>query len=182
MQIETARLLLREFKRTDWEDVHQYCKDPEVYKYMEWGPNSVEDTMNFVDSTLQSQRSKPRHTYELAVILKESGDFIGGCGLRVHYADVQQGDIGYCYNRKYWRNGYGAEACGALLKMGFTDLKLHRIHATCDAENAGSAAVLKKSGMRQEAHFLQDKLVKGRWRDTLLFAILRDEWERRQKT
>jgi RimJ/RimL family protein N-acetyltransferase len=177
MQLETDRLILRDFKATDWKDVHEYAIDPDVVKFMEWGPNTVEQTQFFVDVAIEKQREKPRQTFEFAVVLKESAKLIGAAGLRVNAGNDRCADIGYCYNQKYWRKGYSTEACLRLMKMGFDELELHRIYATCDLENIGSAGVLKKCGMRQEAHFVQDKNIKGRWRDTLLFAILDEEWD-----
>lgn len=179
MQLETSRLVLRDFKATDWKAVHEYAVDPEVVKFMLWGPNTVEETQFFVDMALEKQRDKPRRTYEFAVTLKDGGTLIGAAGLRVNPDEPLVADVGYCYNRKYWRQGYSTEACLRLLEFGFAELGLHRIWATCDSENLGSAGVLAKCGMRQEAHFVQDQQIKGHWRDTLLFAILQEEFERR---
>lgn len=178
--IETKNLLLRDFKQTDWKDVHQYSIDPEVVKFMEWGPNTSDQTLAFIDRVLDAQRLKPRMTYEFAVVLREEDKLIGAAGIRVSSFEPRQADLGYCFNRNYWGRGYASESCQALLDFGFGELKLHRVWATCDAENIGSASVLKKSGMRQEAHFIKDKNIKGRWRDTFLFAILREEWEARR--
>ena len=41
---------------------------------------------------------------------------------------------------------------------------------------AGSWGVMEKLGMRREAHHRGDKLIKGEWRDSYLYAILADEW------
>jgi len=181
VEIETPRLLLRQFKKTDWKEVHEYAADPEVARFMEWGPNTVDDTVDFVDMALRHQKENPRSFFDFAVTLKDSGKLIGACGFRLHPVLVEQAEIGYTYNRNYWRQGYGSEACTAMIEVGFSKLDLHRMFATCDANNAGSAGVLRKCGMRQEGHFVQDKKIKDKWRDTLLFAILRSEWEQRAK-
>lgn len=175
MQIETDRLLLREFKASDWKSVHEYAQDPEVAQFMTWGPNTEKDTLNFIDTRLQLMREKPRKAYDFATTLKSSGKLIGSCGLNLVSPD--EGVIGYCFNRNYWRQGYGTEACKALIGLGFSKLNLHRIYALCDVENVGSAGVMRKSGMRKEGHFLQNARWKGRWRDTFLYAILQDEWK-----
>jgi RimJ/RimL family protein N-acetyltransferase len=176
MIIETTRLRLRDFKKTDWRDVQDYARDPDVSRFMVWGPNTAEQTVEFVESTLEMQRQKPRLSFELAAILKDSNQFIGAAGIRILPGEPEQAAIGYVYNKKFWGQGFGTEACRALIKFGFVDLKLHRIFAICDRENMGSAGVLRKSGMRQEALFLKDRKIKGLWRDTLLFAILQSEW------
>jgi RimJ/RimL family protein N-acetyltransferase len=180
LQLETARLVLREFKRTDWKEVHQYACDPDVVTYMEWGPNTPEQTKQFISQSIENQREKPRRIYDFAVTLRDDGKLIGACGMRLLPMDNQQADFGYCYNKAFWRQGYGSEAARAILKLGFGSFGLHRMFATCDARNAGSAAVLRSCGLRQEAHFIKDKRIKGVWRDTLLFAILREEWEKTQ--
>ncbi len=181
MIIETERLILRDFQKSDWKEVHEYSIDPDVSVFMEWGPNSQEDTLKFIDNAMSGSRQKPRRLYELAVILKGEARLIGASGIRLFPNEPEQADIGYCYNKNYWGKGYATEACRALLGFGFGQLKLHRIIATCDADNYGSSRVLEKSLMRKEAHFLRDKKVKGRWRDTFLFAVLSEEWKPSEK-
>ncbi len=176
-QLETERLLLREFVKSDWKAVHEYARDPEVVKYLEWGPNSADETVAFLDGALHCQRERPRKIFEFAITLKESGKLIGACGLRLHEHLSQQADLGYCYNRAFWGQGYASEAGRAVVKFGFLSLNLHRIIATCDLQNLGSAGVLKSCGMRLEGHFIKERQVRGLWRDTLQFAILREEAE-----
>jgi RimJ/RimL family protein N-acetyltransferase len=174
--LETERLLIREFVTGDWQDVHEYAADPEVVTFLHWGPNTTyEETKSFVEGALEAQKECPRNLYDLAIVLQSQNKLIGGAGLRIIFEDVAQAELGYCFNKKFWGNGYAFEACKALIQYGFTNLGLHRIYATCDALNEGSAKVLARLGMRKEGHFLKDKKIKGRFRDTLLFAILAEE-------
>lgn len=174
--LQTERLFLREFVKSDWKAVHEYASDPEVVRFLEWGPNAPDETIAFLEGTLQCQRERPRRIYEFAITLKNGGKLIGACGLRLHDADNEQADMGYCFNRLYWRQGYASEAAKAVLGFGFEELNLNRIIATCDSFNLGSAGVLRSCGMRQEGHFIQERRVRGEWRDTLQFAILKDEF------
>lgn len=57
-----------------------------------------------------------------------------------------------------------------------SDLKLHRIWATCDINNVASAGVMEKIGMQREGHFRQDMFLRGEWRDSYLYALLEDEF------
>jgi len=178
VSIAINRIVLREFKESDWMDVHEYACDPEVSRYMEWGPNTEDETRTFIQRALGWQKEDPRRFYELAVTNADDGAVIGAAGIRMTEAPFDQADVGYCYHKKVWGQGTATEVCKALLKFGFEELDLHRIVAKCDADNVGSARVLQKSGMRQEAHFVKDLYAKGAWRDTLLFAILQEEWQR----
>ncbi|PHM74065.1 transposase [Xenorhabdus kozodoii] len=66
---------------------------------------------------------------------------------------------------------------GALIDISFEYFKYHRIYAKLDVLNVGSKKLVEKSGMRQEAHLLQNERVNGIWSDMYIYAILRDEWK-----
>lgn len=169
MLLETKRLIIREFTFEDFSAVHLYASNPEVAKYMIWGPNTEEETKAFIKRTIDMQQESSRTGYELAVILKENGQLIGGCGI---HAEGTNGEIGYCFHPDYWGYGYASEAAKALLTFGFQELKLHRIYATCRPSNIGSAKVMEKIGMKREGHLREHMLVKGEWKDSFLYSIL----------
>jgi len=175
--IQTKRLILRDFTEADWEAVHSYASDPEVVRYMNWGPNTVEDTQNFIRRAIAMQKEQPRRGYNLAVVLKSENVIIGGCGIYVSNPDNREGWIGYVFNRNFLGQGYATETAKALLDFGFEQLNLHRIFATCDPANIASARVLEKIGMQLEGHLREREWVKGKWRDSLLYAILDYEWK-----
>ncbi len=181
LPLQTERLLIRDLKESDWEAVHSYASDPEVTYYMPWEPHNSEQTTNFIQKALAMQQDQPRQNFELAVILKAQGQLIGVCGFRVSDLHNQEGWIGYCFNRHEWGQGYATEAVIALLALGFGQLSLHRIIATCDPANVASMRVLEKIGMYCEGHLRENKWVKGKWRDTLLYAILESEWRLKAK-
>jgi len=181
VNIQTTRLILREFEDEDWVAVHEYARDAEVSKYMEWGPNTEKETRNFVKGARTFRREDPRRHYELAIFHKEDKKIVGGCGLTVFDSGLHQAALGYTLHRSYWNKGIATEAALAVMRYGFEELKLHRIHATCDVLNIGSAAVMRKCGMRQEGHFLEERLIKGSWRNTYLYAILASEWRQVKK-
>jgi ribosomal-protein-alanine N-acetyltransferase len=170
--VRTDRLVLRELEEADWEPVHSYASDPEVVRYMDWGPNTEDETKKFVQRAIEAQREQPRKNYQLAIVLKDDGRLIGGCGIHVSDPNNREGWIGYCLSRHFWRHGYATETAKALLRFGFDQLSLHRIFALCEPENLASAHVLKKAGMQQEGHFRECKFRKGKWHDELLYAII----------
>jgi RimJ/RimL family protein N-acetyltransferase len=118
---------------------------------------------------------QPRTAFEVAIVLEAERRVIGGVGIRIKSEKHREGDIGYVLNRRYWSLGIITEAARAMLEYGFSELKLHRIYATCDAENAASARVMEKLGMQYEGRKRQNELVKGRWRDTVMYAILESD-------
>lgn len=172
VEIATEDLLLREFAAVDWPAVHAYAMDPEVVRYELWGPNDEEQSRSFVEGAIRASRESPRQTYELAVVLRETGALVGGAGIRIRDVDHREGDIGYVLRKDHWGRGLGTQVARALVRFGFERLDLHRIWATCEAENVASAKVLGRAGMRQEGRLRSNRLQRGVWRDTLLFAIL----------
>jgi RimJ/RimL family protein N-acetyltransferase len=177
MQINTERLLLREIDHQDTKDIQEYATDLEVIKYLTFGPNTLEDTKNFIEQCINNQKENPRRNYDLGITLPTINKLIGGCGIRVSDPRNSTGDIGYCLNRSYWGKGYATEAAIGLLGFGFKDLMLHRIYAHVDPENVASIRVLEKLGMRYEGHLRQNLLIHDEFRDTHLYAILKEEWK-----
>jgi [ribosomal protein S5]-alanine N-acetyltransferase len=177
MEIVTERLILREFVESDWEAVLAYQSTPDYLRYYEWTERTPEAVQGFVQMFLRHQQAAPRIKFQLAITLKDTHELIGNCGIRMNAPDAHQADIGYELAAEQWGKGYATEAAHAMIEYGFSVLKVHRIYAECVAENTASARVLEKLGMRLEGRLRDNDYFKGRWWDTLLYAILDYEWK-----
>lgn len=176
--LKTERLLLRELRAGDENDIHEYASDPEVVRLMIWGPNTREATQEFLARALEQQMQWPRPNVGLAIELKSEQRLIGSIELRAHEDANRTADFGYVLNRRYWGRGYMTESARAVLDIAFRRLNLHRVWATCDARNRKSYRVMEKLGMRREGLQVKNTCEKGEWRDTCLYAILEEEWLR----
>jgi ribosomal-protein-alanine N-acetyltransferase len=176
--IKTERLLLRDLTPSDQQAVHQYASDPEVVRFMDWGPNTEAETDQFIRRSILTQKENPRRNFTFAIVLKNKEKLIGSCGIHVSNPENREGWLGYCLNRNFWGNGYATETARKLVDFGFAKLDLHRLFATCDPENSASAHVLEKSGMKREGHLREHKFSKGKWRDSCIYAILEQNWKR----
>jgi RimJ/RimL family protein N-acetyltransferase len=176
MILTTERLVLRDFIESDWPAVLAYQSDPLYLRYYDWTERTPEAVREFVQMFLDHQVEVPRIKFQLAITLKETGELIGNCGLRMRSANTYEADIGYELDPRHWGQGYATEAARAIVAFGFTHFRLHRIWSWCVADNVGSAHVLEKLGMRQEGRLRENEFYKGRWWDTLMYAILEDEW------
>jgi [ribosomal protein S5]-alanine N-acetyltransferase len=175
MILTTDRLLLREFAENDWPAVLAYQSDPRYLRLYHWTERSAEDVQTFVQMFIGYQREQPRYRFQIAIVLRAEGRLIGNCGVRKKSPDALEADMGYEIAPPYWGQGYATEAARAILAFGFDELKLHRISATCLADNLASARVLEKIGMGLEGRLRENDWFKGRWWDTLLYAILEHE-------
>jgi ribosomal-protein-alanine N-acetyltransferase len=184
MQLTTDRLILREFVEADWPAVLAYQHDPRYLRYTHWIDRSPQDVKQFVQMFLSQQFAQPRTKFQLAITLKDTQRLIGNCGIRLAIPRLHQSeavnaleaDIGYELAPDQWGHGYATEAARAIIAFGFTDLKVHRISAWCIADNTASAHVLEKVGLWLEGRLRENEYFKDRWWDTLLYAILKDDW------
>lgn len=165
----TPRLTLRPLCDDDVPAVHSWAGVAGNVRYMAWGPNSPEQTREFVENAAPGK--------DFAVALTGTGAVIGSCGI---YPD-EAGDtaeVGWILHRDHHRQGYGTELARELIRYGFADLGLRRILAPCAAANYGSYRVMENAGMRREA--LHRKAFWARvdkeWIDGLVYAILAEEY------
>jgi ribosomal-protein-alanine N-acetyltransferase len=176
LPIETPRLVLRDLADGDGPAVHAYASDIGVVRHLDWGPNTAEDTAQFLAMARAARDAVPRTAYHLAIVLRATDRLIGGCRIEIRNAASGSGDIGYVLASDAWGHGYATEATRAVLGFGFHSLALHRIWATCDVDNRASARVLERIGKEREGQLRQNVRRKGEWRDSYLYAILEPEW------
>jgi RimJ/RimL family protein N-acetyltransferase len=168
--LSTVRLTLRPFRRSDWDDVHAYAADPDVVRYLDWGPNGPADTTAHLDEVVAD--SPTRLPY--AIERRTDGRVVGSAELVIDSLTHRRAQMGYVLARDAWGQGYATEAAAAVLRFGLHDAGLRRVSATCDPDNTGSARVLEKIGMAYEGRLHSFFLIRGEWRDRLLFAAVRD--------
>ncbi len=173
----TNRLALREFVEADRTAVLAYQRDERYLRYYPWDGRSPADARAFVGMFLEWQREQPRRRFQLAITLKANGALIGNCGLRRKPGKDWEADIGYELNPEHWGCGYATEAAQALVNFGFRKMGLDRISSWCIADNTASTRVLERLGFRQEGRLRRNEYFKGRWWDTLLYGLLREEWK-----
>jgi RimJ/RimL family protein N-acetyltransferase len=170
-RLETERLVLREFVADDVAAVHEYASDPEVSRFMTWGPNTFEATREFVATVIA--RPADGDEFGFAITLRDSGRLIGSVGIGIWSNEHRRGELGYVLHRAYWSQGFATEATRRIVRYGFDEMDLHRIEATCHPDNRGSVRVLEKAGFQFEGRLRGHMQARGQWRDSLLYAAIR---------
>jgi [ribosomal protein S5]-alanine N-acetyltransferase len=169
MEIHTPRLLLREYQLEDWEAVHVYNSDAEALRFEAWGPNTVVQTKAFIQACLDHAAVKSRTRIEFAVCKQDTGQLIGGCGFRIGERKKGVVTLGYTFNPQFWGNGFATEAAQAMIGLAGNLPGIHTVFATCDRENYASQKVLEKCGLEAVGMLAELEMVKGRFRDMLLY-------------
>jgi RimJ/RimL family protein N-acetyltransferase len=179
--IETPRLRLRGLTLADVDDLHAYQGRDDVATYLLHPARSREKVAEMAGE------------YAAHTRLEQDGDWIqpgieidgrirGHLYLNLHSAEQLGAEIGWSLHPDVGGRGYATEAATALLDVAFGEMGLHRVRADLDLRNTASAALARRLGMREEARHRQDvRDNTGAWSDSLVFAILEDEWAARRE-
>ena len=148
--LETERLAMRHFEPGDIDALVALYRDPEVRRYFPEGMLSDAETRAELEWYLHGHPNHP----ELglwATMLKDSGQFIGRCGLLPWTIDGQEEiEIAYMITKSYWGQGLGTEAARGIRDYAFEQLGLKRLICLIDEQNQASIRVAEKIGMTFE--------------------------------
>ncbi len=166
--ISTDRLVLRRFCAQDAAPLFELNSDAEVLRYT--GDEPFPNVAAAADFIRGYSHYRDHSFGRWAVTGRESGAFMGFCGLRssAHTGEV---DLGFRLFRKYWARGIATEAARATLKAGFEQFKLGEITGRAMRENLPSITVLQKLGMRFRELSEEKELF---W---LVYAITAEEYK-----
>lgn len=149
MIIESKRLILRNWKDEDIDDLVEGLNNINVAKWMAGVPfpYTKDDAKNFIEM-VKNQNEKVK--ISLAIVLKENGKVIGGTELR--NINKKDGTVsgGIWLNEKYQKNGYGTEAFSTRIKYAFEVLGLRRIENGYFVNNEKSKKMQEKLGYKYE--------------------------------
>lgn len=146
-RIETERLVLRPWCAGDAGALYELARDPEVGTPAGWPPHeSVEQSRQIIETVFNTP-------YVYAVVLKETGEPVGCCGLVAptpeHSATVAADDaeIGYWLGRAFWGRGLMPEAVTAVAPQARAEGRRRLWIAFYDG-NDRSRRVAEKCGFR----------------------------------
>jgi ribosomal-protein-alanine N-acetyltransferase len=154
-QIETKRLILRPVTEADAQDFFELDSNPEVHRFLGNKPvKTIAESESMITAILEQY--KKFNLGRLAVILKDTNEFIGWSGLKYEQnlrKEFNYYDLGYRFKQQYWGKSYATETALASLCYGFKDLKLQEINAAADIDHIASNTILKKIGMQPSGTF-----------------------------
>jgi RimJ/RimL family protein N-acetyltransferase len=148
--LKTRRLVLRHLILEDLNDLFALYSDPEIRKYFPDGILTLEETKEELEWHMNGHPKFP----ELglwATLHKETGKFIGRCGLLPWTIEGKdEVEIAYLLDRSFWGQGLATEAAQGILKYGFERLHLSRLICLIAPDNIASQRVAQKVGMTLE--------------------------------
>jgi len=144
LRLETERLILRAMLETDFDALHLIFTDPNVMAAFQHDPFTREQMQGWLQRNLDHQK---QYGYGLfSVLLKETGELIGDCGLEQMESEGAA-ELGYDFRSDSWNQGYATEAALAVRGYAFDVLKLPQLISLIRVGNLASKRVAEKVGM-----------------------------------
>lgn len=143
--LETERLYFRRMNQNDFKSLCKILQDEETMYAYEGA---------FSDGEVQEWLDRQISRYEKwgfglwAVVLKETDEMIGQCGLTMQpWKEEEVLEVGYLLQRNYWHKGYATEAARACKKYAFEILNAKEVCSIIRDTNAASQKVAVRNGM-----------------------------------
>lgn len=175
MQLETERLLLRELIDEDFDALYVVLADSDIMQHYPY---------TFDEKRVRNWIVRNKERYEVfgfglwAVVLKETGEVIGDCGLTMQNINgTIKPEVGYHIARKHQRKGYAKESARACRDWAFENTPFNVLYSYMKASNVASSATAMANRMRKVDEFIDEEN-----ETTVVYAISREEWELLRKT
>ena len=178
-RIETERMTLRLPEHADWR-AWSALREASASHLMPWEPVWAHDHLSrraFTNRVYWAQRAETQGTaLPFLLIRRADQQLLGAITLdNIRRGPVQAGTLGYWIGAPFARQGFMGEAIGAVVAHAFDTMELSRIEAACLPENVASRGVLEKSGFKYEGVAQSYLQIHGRWRNHVLYSILRND-------
>jgi RimJ/RimL family protein N-acetyltransferase len=179
MELATPRLRIDALRSADADTFFAYRSDPVVARFQGWCPTTLSEARDFIDTQIRLAPDARDGWLQRAIRLHD-GTLIGDLGVCLTGDLHASVEFGISVAPIHQGRGHAREAAGALFEHVFGELGWHRIHASVDPRNLACMAMLRRLGMRQEAHHRESLWLRGEWVDDAIFAMLASEWPARQ--
>ena len=171
MVIKTENLLLREFTHEDFPALFEIFSDPETMRHYP-KPFDENRTKDWIEWNLQNYEEYGFGLW--AVVLRETDEFIGDCGLTIQNIDGESlPEIGYHIHKNHWRKGFGSEAASEVRDWAFMNTEYDCLYSYMKYTNIGSYSTAVAIGMKKVKEYHDEK--NG---ISYAYAIKREEWEK----
>lgn len=177
--LRAQRVVLRPLNPADASALVEIFSNPEVLRY--WGGSAMPDAASaseFISSVDGLRGQNVLHVWGIA---RADDDRIIGTGTlaQVDFSN-RRAEVGYALGREHWGKGYMAEALPTLLEHAFQTLNMHRLEADVDPRNGPSIRILERLGFQREGFLRERWIINGEIQDSLMFGLLRQDWQVRR--
>ena len=173
--LEGTLVRLRPLEATDLERVYTWINDRDVTRFV-----AARYPLSHADEE-RWPKERPANGFangvQLAIETKD-GVHIGNLDLHPEFAEDRKAGLGIMLGEKdYWAKGYGTDAIVTLLRFGFHEMNLNRVWLHVFEFNPRALACYQKCGFKEEGRLRQHYYQEGRYWDSVVMGILRDEFD-----
>ncbi|MGG1550303.1 GNAT family N-acetyltransferase [Paenibacillus ferrarius] len=144
--IETKRLIIREMVQSDYDALCGILCDEEVMRAAYESAFNLEEAQNWLNRHLKRYEEYGFGLW--AVVLKETNEMIGQCGLTMQgWREKEILEIGFLFQKAYWHKGYATEAAIACKEYAFSVLNANRVYSIIRDTNIAAQKVATRNGM-----------------------------------
>jgi ribosomal-protein-alanine N-acetyltransferase len=178
LELQSQRLLVRDFAEGDWALVHALSREPAVTRYQAWMRVASEaEARQWAKNAVHHNQLVPRRAYNTVLIEHDTAQTVGwlGWGLREGH-EHSHFSFGYAMLPSHWGRGYMTEAVCLALDFMFTQLGTLTVQSECASSNRASARVLEKAGLVLVERWHEHDEETGQSQEELRYRITLDEW------
>ncbi|MCD7762359.1 MAG: GNAT family N-acetyltransferase [Lachnospiraceae bacterium] len=175
IRLKTDRLILRRFTINDAEEMfNNWASDDEVTKYLTWPTHqNIETTQGYINYCIHGYSESA--FYQWVIESKETHELIGNISVVQINEEIDGLELGWVIGKKYWGNGYTAEAAKEVIEVLFDKVGANCICAKHDVNNPNSGRVMQKTGMKYEGILRQSGRNNQGIADMAHYSIIRAE-------
>lgn len=168
---------LREYRKEDIGLKLNYINDPEVLRCLESGipyPMTLNEELKWFEAI-----SAYKDSYRFAIEAIESSQYIGDCGINgIDWKNSVASAVIFIGNKAYWGKGYGTEAMQILLSFAFNQININKVRLNVYSFNERAIKSYEKCGFKKEGVLRQEIFRDGKYHDTVVMGLLREEWDK----
>jgi RimJ/RimL family protein N-acetyltransferase len=180
--LENRRVRLRPLEVSDFEALKVIAFDPDIWRYTITRGDDAVSLAAYVSTALQDRQAELR--YPFVIIDRDTGQIAGSTSY-YHISEANQSlSIGYTWvGTDFQRTGLNRAAKHLLLSHAFGALACERVELETDSRNLKSQQAMRRMGATEEGTLRSHRLTQGGIRrDTVIFSILRSEWDELRHT
>lgn len=170
-KIKTQRLELRDYNKTDLENIFKLKSCKEVWKYSTYDAINTYDEAEFELNKLINMNHENPYIFK-GLYLYNTNTYIGEAGIISYNKNANRCVVGYNILPKYWNKGYATEITRAIVKYAFETLKVQRVEALAQEENIASRRVLEKSGLILEGILKNFAYIRGVYVNVCYYGVI----------
>ena len=180
--LENNRVRLRPLDTSDFEALKPAAFDPNIWQFTLTRADDAVSLAHYLATAVHDREAERR--YAFAIIDRATGQLAGSTSYYNLVSHDQRLSIGYTWlGPDFQRTGLNRAAKHLLLSYAFEHLGYERVELETDSRNQQSQQAMRRMGATEEGTLRQHRLTQGGIRrDTVIFSIIRPEWDGLRQT